>query len=280
MKRNIRPLPAAVLLTAMVLSACGGTAPTVTPPVNAASTQPVQGTGATGAVVTASAVVVPVQSSQMSFLISAPVKEIDVREGDQVKAGQTLIVLDTPDLEYDVTGAKAALQSAQVNAQLQRYPRKTITPDHKVVSLSSPPEVRAVADAKVDQAQAALDSAQATLAQGTLKAPYDGTIVKLNVTTGELVRPGEVVAVIGTLNRFQVETTDLSERDIAGVQIGQTVSAHIKALNQDLTGKVAAIAPMAAKDNGDWVYKVTIELDSPPSDLIWGMSVDVEIQTD
>jgi hypothetical protein len=50
-------------------------------------------------------------------------------------------------------------------------------------------------------------------------------------------------------------------------------------LNEDLSGKVIAIAPRATKYNGDWVFKVTIALDQQPSSLLWGMSADVQIQT-
>src|SRR5215510_2344861 len=68
--------------------------------------------------VTASAVVVPAQVSELGFLISALAKEVPVKEGDAVKAGQTLIVLDTPDLEFAATEAQAALHSAQAYADL------------------------------------------------------------------------------------------------------------------------------------------------------------------
>jgi multidrug efflux pump subunit AcrA (membrane-fusion protein) len=68
--------------------------------------------------VTASAVVVPAQVSEMSFLISGIAKEVPVKEGDTVKAGQTLIVLDTPTLEFAVTGAQAGLRGAQAQAEI------------------------------------------------------------------------------------------------------------------------------------------------------------------
>jgi multidrug resistance efflux pump len=129
------------------------------------------------------------------------------------------------------------------------------------------------------QAQSALDSAQAALAQATLVAPYDGTIVSINVVPGELVRSGQVVAVIGDLTHMQVETTDLSERAIAAVRIGQAASIRLKAFTQDLSGKVIMIAPLGVESKGDIVYKVTIDLDKQPDGLMWGMTGDVDINT-
>src|ERR1043165_7279580 len=65
-----------------------------------------------GKTVTASAVVVPTQTFELGFLISGIAKDVPVKEGDSVKAGQTLIVLDTPDLQFAVAEAQAALRAA------------------------------------------------------------------------------------------------------------------------------------------------------------------------
>ena len=84
---------------------------------------------------------------------------------------------------------------------------------------------------------------------------------------------------IGDLSNFRVETTDLSERDITGVNVGQTASVTVKALNQTFTGKVVDVARVSTTVGGDVVYKVTIALDSQPQGLRWGMTTDVAIQT-
>src|SRR5512138_2013184 len=69
--------------------------------------------------VTASAVIVPAQVSELGFLISGIAKDVPVKEGDTVKAGQTLIVLDTPDLDFAVTEAQAGLRAAQAQAEIR-----------------------------------------------------------------------------------------------------------------------------------------------------------------
>jgi RND family efflux transporter MFP subunit len=272
MKRSYASILGACLALALILTGCAAPTPAALPPTAVPATVTAPGT------VTASVEVVPVETSQMAFVISAPVKEVSVREGDKVSAGQTLMVLDTPDLEYAVTGDQAALRSAQDYAALQKYARKTFL-GSKYVSSSGPPELRQIADDKVTQAQATLDGSRAALAQGTLSAPYAGTIVSVNVVPGEIVQPGEVVAVIGELTHMQIETTDLSERDIAGVQVGQAASIQLKAFSQNLTGKVISIAPMGVESKGDIVFKVTIQLDQQPEGLLWGMTGTVNIKT-
>jgi multidrug efflux pump subunit AcrA (membrane-fusion protein) len=67
--------------------------------------------------VTASAVIVPAQVSEMGFLISGIVRDIPVKEGDRVKAGQTLMVLDTPDLRSVSEAKPACAAQAEVESK-------------------------------------------------------------------------------------------------------------------------------------------------------------------
>ena len=64
--------------------------------------------------------IVPAQVSELGFLISGIAREVPIKEGDSVKAGQTLIVLDTPDLQFAVTEAQAALRYAQAQEEIRR----------------------------------------------------------------------------------------------------------------------------------------------------------------
>lgn len=268
-----------ILLAGLVvmMAGCASPAATVTPaPVDSAS--PASSKAVPGGV-NASAEIVPAVTSQLGFLISARVKEVDVKEGDQVQAGQKLVVLDTPDLNTAVNSAQAALSSAQADANLQRYRRKFEFPSGRIMYLSGPPERIQKADALVDQTQATLEVAQANMAQGTLLAPYAGTVVELNAVPGQLVQPEQIVAILGDLSHLQVKTTDLSEREIAKVKLGQPVTVHVKALNQDVPGTVTAISPLATRKDNDLVFQVTIELDQQVADLRWGMTADVAIQT-
>jgi multidrug resistance efflux pump len=97
----------------------------------------------------------------------------------------------------------------------------------------------------------------------------------VNVIPGEFAALGEVLIVISDVDRLQVETTDLSERDAPLIQIGQPTTVHIDALNQDVSGQVSAISPVADTVGGDVVYKTTVELDSLPPGILAGMSVEV-----
>ena len=92
--------------------------------------------------------------------------------------------------------------------------------------------------------------------------------------------PGQVVVTLADLSLLRVETTDLSERDVAGVSVGQRASVYVEALGAEIQGRVAGVAPQATTIGGDVVYVVYIQLDEQLPGLRWGMSADVEIATE
>jgi multidrug efflux pump subunit AcrA (membrane-fusion protein) len=227
--------------------------------------------------VVASAVIVPSQVTELGFVTSALIKEIIVKEGQQVQAGQTLAILDIPELQFAVTAAEAALRSAQGEEKVQSYRRVKDRRNGRVFFDVVPPEVRQIAHARVQQAQATLEVAQATLAQDTLVAPQEATVVSVNVVPGEFVQQSQVAVTLATLDSLQIETTDLSERDITKVKIGDHVNILIEALNAQSTGKVIRISPIAYLLGGDVIYTVTVSLDEQPDGLLWGMTAEVII---
>ena len=93
---------------------------------------------------------------------------------------------------------------------------------------------------------------------------------------GEYAQPGQAILLISNVSDLQVQTTDLSERDVVKVSAGQPVSVFVKALGQTLPGEVLSISPIASTLGGDVVYQTTIRLEQPyPQELRAGMSVDV-----
>ncbi len=261
MKRFIFPLVVTLMLA---LSACGSASQTpAAVPTVSLDTGPAQ----SGGRVTASAEVVPVNHVNLSIPLTGTVKTVEVQEGDQVSAGQVLVTLDTAILESRVKEAEANLAAAQTQVD---YLRRVKTANEHIE--------KAIAD--VDRAQAALDSTNATLAQATLTAPIAGTVVAVQTSPGETATPGQVLIIIGDLTHMRIETTDLSERDVPRVQIGQSTAVYIEALDKEINGKVIEIDQQSSTVGGDVVFKVTIELDEQPQGLRWGMSAEVRIQVE
>ena len=145
-------------------------------------------------------------------------------------------------------------------------------------------------DEEVAQAKARLQQTELTVAQlelqlqdAELRAPFAGTVVDVQVETGDQVSPGQVVAVLATLDQLQARTVDLTELDVARVTVGQSAAVSVDALpGREFVGVVGEIALQAKDYRGDVVYDVVVELADPDSveTLRWGMTALITIQTD
>jgi RND family efflux transporter MFP subunit len=261
-----------ILALTLALTACGQAAtPTPIPTVSLDSGASDSGgpVPLSGNTVIASAEIRPVDSVDLSFPLLGSVKTVEVAVGDIVTAGQTLSTLDTTILQARIAEAEAGVVTAESQV---RYLKR--------VGVGTAYEQIDAAQADVDRAQAVVDQLKAQLEQATLVTPISGTVIKVDIAPGETVNPGQVIIVIADLSHMRVETTDLSERDIPAVQIGQSASVFIDALDESFDGKVVDIDRQSETVGGDVTYRVTIDLDQQPAGLRWGMSAEVEIQTE
>jgi HlyD family secretion protein len=136
----------------------------------------------------------------------------------------------------------------------------------------------AVLEAAVAQAQAGLERAKAVRDQATLVAPFAGTIGEVLIRDRQYVNAGQPIVLLGDLSGMQIETTDLNEKDIAGLQVGDKVAVTIDALpGVQVDGTISQIAPRASKTAGV-NYTVTIDLGQAPEGLRWGMTTLVDVE--
>jgi len=169
-----------------------------------------------------------------------------------------------------VRAAQAGVNSGQADAAAQQAQL-----DRLLAGASA--EDIAVLEASVAQAQAGLDQAKAVRQQADIVAPFDGTISDALVRSGQYVNAGQPIVLLGDLGQLQVETTDLNEKDIAGLNIGDQALITFDALpGARLAGTITQIAPKSSKTTGV-NYTVTIELAQIPDGLRWGMTALVDV---
>ncbi len=138
------------------------------------------------------------------------------------------------------------------------------------------------AAAQVTAAEAAVAAAQTALDDRTLTAPFAGTVADITFAVGEVAAAGAPAVVMADFSGWLVETTDLTELDVAAVAIGAPAQARADALpDVALSGQVTDIAAVAREVRGDTTYRVTIRLDdAPDAPLRWGMTVFTAIGPD
>jgi multidrug resistance efflux pump len=155
---------------------------------------------------------------------------------------------------------------------------QTAERDYELKKSGPDPEDVALAEARIDNAQAQLTAAEAALDDLLLLAPIPGTVTELSVKLGEWIAPGQPLLQLADLSELHIETTDLNEIDVARVNIGDTALVTFDALpDAVLNGKVTRIAPKASAGAGV-NYTVWIELDEIPDALRWGMTAFVDIE--
>ena len=130
---------------------------------------------------------------------------------------------------------------------------------------------------QLQQARADLAAAQNRLEQTRLTAPIDGIVAQVNIIAGEFATPGMTLVIISDLDHLQVKTTDLSERDIINVSVGDPATITVDALAEEFSGTVTSISPVADTLGGDVVYEVTITFNEQPAGALGGMTAEVTI---
>jgi multidrug resistance efflux pump len=177
-----------------------------------------------------------------------------------------------------LTGSTQAVRAAQANIAAATAQRDLAQARLDQLKNGATNAQLDAANATVAQAEAALQAAQATLAETELRAPFDGTIAQVTIDAGQVIAPGIVVASIADLDRWQVETDDLSEVDVVNVQVGQSVQITVDALpGATLEGTVASINARSETKRGDVTYTVKIDVNGDDPRALWGMTAQVEI---
>jgi len=183
----------------------------------------------------------PLDTVEIKAEISSRVKEAYIEEGDIVKKGQKLFVLDEEDLENEITRQQIALQQAELDFESKLREQEDLL----------------------------------------VYAPIDGTIVEQNVREGDLIKPSssssnEPAAVIVDYSKMQVVLA-IDELDISKVKVGMPVKITADALPGEVfEGTVEKIADEGVSMNNVSTFDVTVTLDKTP-ELKAGMTVNAEI---
>jgi HlyD family secretion protein len=180
----------------------------------------------------------------------------------QARAG--LARLRGPQRDNQIAVAQAGVEAAQASlARLTSAPQ---------------PSERTALEAQVDSAKADRDAAQLALEQTEVKAPFAGVVASLDLRVGETIQPNTPVAQIADTAAWQIETTDLTELDVARVVQGDHVNLTFDALpGLTMAGRVLRVKELGENHQGDIVYRVMIQPDKADARLRWNMTASAAI---
>lgn len=222
-----------------------------------------------------------IQTADVASQISGNILEVRVHEGDRVRAGQLLAVIDDAVSRTAVDQAIAAQESAKqaVGAAESDYALAAATQERyqalyekKEISAMQYDQVktraqsaqahRDLARAEANRATASLAEARVLLSHSRVEAPFAGLVTQKDVDPGTFAAPGTPLFTLENTNRYRLEAT-LNESEMAPVRLGSRVDVMVDALgSSDLSGKVSQIVPAADPASRSFLVKIDLPSDS------------------
>lgn len=200
---------------------------------------------------------------------TAMIEEMRVEEGDYVKRGDVLAVLENDEEEVSLARAEAIQ-----DARKQEFDRSEAMLEGQLIS-----EVDHEAkERELIMARADWESAKVAFDKTTIRAPFSGTITERHQNVGNMARPGDALFTLVDLNTLLIYT-HLPEMEWSHVAPGQQVILETETLpDGTFNGTIHRVSSIINPQNG--TFKVTIRIDDPGWRLKPGMFVKVTILAD
>lgn len=194
----------------------------------------------------------PLKASDSAFIkarVAGELQDLSVREGDTVQAGQVVARIDPSEFQARVRQAQqqADAAKAQVDIAQRQFDNNQALVNQGFISqtalLASQASLNG-AKATHMAALAALDLANKSLADTTLRSPLSGVVAQ------RLAQPGERVAIearlieVINLARLELEAA-LSAEEASLVKVGMTAQLRIEGIAEPVAAKVLRINPSA-----------------------------------
>jgi len=169
--------------------------------------------------------------AQVASKITARIVQISVRAGDTVRAGQVLAKLDERELQSKLMQARSALKAAQAQAarsgaEAHRVQNLFDQQAATQQSLETAQAAARTATARVAEARAAIGEAESLFAETSLRAPFDGVVVRRTLEPGDVALAGSPVLTLQSTQRLRIEAA-IPERCARIIQKGETLSTRI-----------------------------------------------------
>lgn len=172
------------------------------------------------------------ETVQLTAQISDKVQEIRFTDGQIVRQGDVLLVLDNAEelAQLDAAQALAAERKSAFDRASDLSKRKIIAE-----------ETFETRRAEYQQAEAEVRSLQSRIDNTIIKAPFDGILGLRNVSLGALVQPGTVITTIDDLSVIKVDF-EVPAIYLQDLKQGLKVNGTVEGLpGRTFTGEVATV---------------------------------------
>jgi HlyD family secretion protein len=253
--------------------------------------------------VSATGTVNAVTTVQVGTQVSGTIQKLFVDFNSPVKKGQLLAQIDPAMFEAQVGQSRANLLSAKASlekSQVMLRDTKTTLERNKILYaknfisksdldtsetnyLSALAQIK-VAEAQIQQTQAALDSSAINLKYTKILSPVKGTVISRNIDVGQTVAASFQTPTLFTiaqdLTKMQIDTS-VDEADIGKVKAGQKAAFTVDAYPESpFNGKVSVVRNAPITVSNVVTYNAVIIVDNTGLKLKPGMTANVSIETE
>jgi membrane fusion protein (multidrug efflux system) len=160
------------------------------------------------------------------------VREIRFDDGEEVKAGDILVILEKDEEEAALKSAKAQLEERKA-----AYNRARALEQQQALSTATLQEREAL----LQQIEGEIEAIEARIRDRVVRAPFDGTLGLRQISPGALVRPGDSITTIDDLSRIKVDF-DAPSVFLSALRPGLEVEGRVDAFKgREFTGTVSTI---------------------------------------
>src|SRR3954471_9906935 len=207
-----------------------------------------------------------VQGVTIATEMAGKIAKIQFEAGSSVKAGDLLVQLDTSTEEAQLRAAEANAAFTKASLDRARELRQNNT--------NSPSELDA-AEAQAKQAVAQVDNIRAVIAKKTIRAPFAGRFGLRQVNLGQILRDGDPITTLQTLDPIYVNFS-LPQQRLGDLAVGNLVRVKLGGEStQVFEGKINAVSPEVDPVNRN--IRVQATLANREEKLRAGMFANVDV---
>jgi RND family efflux transporter MFP subunit len=190
----------------------------------------------------------PLRMSRLSFKGGGILRKIRVREGDRVKAGQLIAILDATDVgiraQSAVVAHSQALEAVK-NAKndldrVQMLFDAGAVPDQMIEKAEL---AMRMANLQVEAARVGMRMANQAVTDTSMSAPFDGVITKVLAEDGQMITamPPVIVCILADVDTLELKIP-IPERRLAQVKLGTPVVVFLPAIKVEKPAKIDRVA--------------------------------------